>query len=332
MSKALKIGLIGASRIAASAIIAPAKAMPFIEVVAIAARDRARGAAFASQFDIATLHDSYEALINDPNVELVYIATPPSLHTSLALRAIDAGKAVLVEKPMTTSVVEAEQILAQAQRKGVQVFEAMHALHHPVFAHVRTVLSSAPLGRIERMTAIFTAPIVDDGQDFRWSRTLGGGALADLGIYPLAWCRYVAGEAFRVEDGVASYRHGVDATVSATLVYEQGIRASIRTSMLDGPHEALLRIEGSAGWLEIDNPLVPHLGHRFTVGNQHGAHTSEVAGLSTYEAQLEAVRATLMDGAAFPLPANDFVHSARAIEKVYAAIGRGAAASERPFR
>jgi len=174
------------------------------------------------------------------------------------------------------------------------------------------------------MTAIFTTPIPDDGKDFRWSRALGGGALVDLGIYPLAWCRYVAGEAFSVEDGVASFGHGVDAAVSATLVYEQGIRASIRTSMLDVPHQALLRIEGSAGWLEIDNPLVPHLGHRFTISNQYGIHATEIAGPSTYEAQLDAVRGTLVDGAAFPLPADDFVQSAQAFEKVYAAIGHGA--------
>jgi len=93
MTRPLRIGLIGASRIAASAIIAPAQVVSGVEVAAVAARDRSRGAAFARQFDIATTHGSYEAVIDDPNVELVYIATPPSLHAPLTLRAINAGKA-----------------------------------------------------------------------------------------------------------------------------------------------------------------------------------------------------------------------------------------------
>ncbi len=314
----LRVGIIGAARVATYAMIAPARLRDDVVVAAVAARDPARARAYAARHGIPRVHDSYAALAADPGIDLVYVATPPVAHLAHARLAIAAGKPVLVEKPFTMDVREAEMLLAEAAAAGVPVFEAMHSRHHAIWPLVTGLLPR--LGRLRRIDAVFDVAVSTAADEFRWDAALGGGALMDLGIYPLAWVRAVAGEPLAASGATMARQRGADARFAAMLSLPGGVIATVAADMT-APRRAQLVITGDMGRLIIDNPLAPQLGHAITLNTIAGSETFRAEGPGSYDAQLAAVVATLRDGAAFPLPADDPVKSMRAIALVRAAAG-----------
>lgn len=314
----LKIGIIGASRVAIYAMIAPSQVVSDVRICAVAARDLSRAQAFAKQYGIARAYENYALLITDPEVDLVYIGTPPHTHAELALDAIAAGKHVLVEKPFALSVDEARRVHGAGLAAGVQVFEAMHSPHHSLFERVLEIIKSGEIGTVERLTASFNAPI-DKDDPFRWDIALGGGALMDLGIYPLAWVRRIAGEDFDIVQAKAQLRNGVDVSFSAAIRFASGIDCSISSSMECEAAASHLQIDGDIGTMEVLNPIAPQLGHLLNI--RIGAHAREetVAGPSTYEAQLMAVREACFGRSVYPFPDSDYIDSMAAIAKLRAA-------------
>ena len=315
----LRIGLIGAARVATYAIIDPARRVEGVRIIGVAARDPERAKAYAAAHEIGRTYDSYADLLQDPEINLVYVATPPSRHADQALAAIAAGKAVLVEKPFSMTSVEAERVSKAAERAGVPVFEAMHSPRHRLFARVLQIVRSGEIGRVRHMVAEFDAPI-DEDDPIRWDAGLGGGALMDLGVYPLAWCRRICGEAFTVTHADAEMRRGVDARFSAKLAFADGATAMIRSSMIAPCPSARLVLEGDEGRMEVVNPLAPQLGHALYVSTAGTERSETVEGPGSHDAQLAGVRAVLCDGAPQPDRPDDYVHSMRAIERVRAAL------------
>jgi predicted dehydrogenase len=307
----LRIGIVGAARVATYAMLAPAAANPRASVVAVAARDGERARAYAATHGIARAHEGYAALIADPDVDLVYVALPPAMHAAVALDAIAAGKPVLVEKPFAMDAAEAARVLDAAEAAGVPVFEAMHARHHALHARLRTLV--AEIGPVTEAHAVFDIP-APGADDFRWRRDLGGGALMDLGIYPLAWLRHQFGEAFEVTDAMMLGLE-VDWETRATLQFAGGPEATVACDMGAARFAASLHVYGEGGAIEVINPLAPQMGCRLTVNGRKQA----VTGPGTFAAQLDALCATLLDGAPFPLPPRDPEASMRAIDAVRAA-------------
>src|SRR5579864_992415 len=213
----VRIGILGAARVAIYAMIAPAKAEPRAGLLAIAARDPARGAAYAKEHGIPRVHESYEALLSDSEIELVYLATPPSLHAKWALDAIAAGKHVLVEKPFAMNAIQAEAVAHAAEAGGVKVFEAMHSRHSRLFARIVEIVRSGELGDIVHASGQFEAPIAREPGEFRWRRELGGGALMDLGVYPLSWLRGVFDAEPKITGARAKVENDVDAEIDAEM-------------------------------------------------------------------------------------------------------------------
>lgn len=316
----LRIGLIGASRIANRAIIEPAQALEDVEVVAVAARDPRRAAAFADQHGIARSVGSYTDLFADPGVDLVYIATPPHNHAQLAIDALRGGKAILVEKPFSLDAAEAGDVFTAARQTGLQVFEAMHSLHHPLALRVKAILADPRLGRVKHLEGRFRTRIRTSPDEFRWHAQFGGGALLDLGIYPLAWIRFVAGEPLEVIAATAEKVGDVDGALSAELLLSGGVTARVDCSMLDGDHDARLTIRCENGVVSVAGMVAPHRGNSITVKMQGDGWQETVAGPSSYEAQLAAVRDSLIGQHPFPLPADDFVRSMAAMDMIRAAL------------
>ncbi len=313
----LRIGLIGAARIAPNGIIGPVRAEPRAELVAIAARDPARAEAFAAEHGIARSYGAYDALLGDPEIDLVYIATPPANHAELAIGALAAGKHVLVEKPFSLTSGEAREVLAAARRHGRRVVEAMHSIHHPLFRRVLALVNGGQIGLIRHVTSRFDVQLANP-DDFRWRGGLGGGALMDVGVYPLAFVRRLLGEDFTVAEALAILRGDTDEAFRARLVFARGVVAEVSASFVS-PFAASLAIEGERGTIEVTNPVVPHLEHRLRI--EVGGKTAEERfdGETSWTAQLHALCDTLIDGAPFALPEDDFVHSMVAIERVRAA-------------
>lgn len=311
----LAIGLLGASRVATYAVIEPARASSGYYVHGVAARDPDRADGYAAKHGIECTYRAYEDLLNDPRIDLVYLGTPPAYHVAQALAAIAVGKPVLVEKPFALDAVGARRVFDAANVAGVQVFEAMHSPHHVLFSRLLTLVGEGCIGKLIHVDAVFDAPIASD-DPIRWSATLGGGALMDLGVYPLAWVRRILGERFTVEKARRQMLGAVDSSFTAHLRIDERTTATVSSSMITEQPAASLELFGERGSIFVSNPLAPQHGHALTVEVEGKRQTEYCSGPSTYEAQLDAVRAAVSGERRFPFPADDFVRSMAAIDSV----------------
>ena len=188
----MRIGILGAARIAPAALIKPARGNSEVVVAAIAARDLSRAQAFAAKHGIARVHDSYEALIADPDLDAVYNPLPNGLHGKWTRAALDAGKHVLCEKPFTANAAEAREIAELAANSDRVVMEAFHYRYHPFASRVEEIIASGELGKLQRVDVdwCFWLPKFSD---IRYNYSLAGGALMDIGCYAVDMVRTFGG-------------------------------------------------------------------------------------------------------------------------------------------
>ena len=318
----LRIGLLGASRIAPTAVIVPAATRDDVTIAAVAARDPARAKAYAETHGIAAVAGSYAELIARDDIDLVYNGLPPAGHAEWTIAALEAGKAVLCEKPFARNASEARAMVAAAERTGRPLIEAFHYRFHNVIRRAEDLVRSGALGQIHRANAVFEVTIPNTTGDLRWSAEQGGGALMDLGCYPLHLMRTLMGEEPQIREARGSFVDGVDASMTAALAFPSGARADIACSMVPESRNARATLGGSKGRLEIVNFLAPQYGCRFTT--TIGGETVEqpVDGPTTYEAQLDHVVA-VMAGKAQPLTGGaDAIANMAAIDRIYELAGR----------
>jgi predicted dehydrogenase len=220
-------------------------------VTAVGSRSQASADGFASEFGIATAHGSYEALVADPDVDIVYIATPHPQHLSAAKLALNAGKHILVEKAFTLNADEAAEIVALAASKNLLVLEAMWTRFLPHMHRIRAIIAAGTLGDIRSITADHRQKLPDDPKHRLNALELGGGALLDLGIYPLSFFWDILGRPTAVK-AMATFREtGADAQVATIFHYDSGaIATSLSSSDSAGPNRAC--IVGTKGRIEID--------------------------------------------------------------------------------
>jgi predicted dehydrogenase len=312
----LRFGILGAARIAQGAMIAPARELGCATVTAIGASSAERASAFAAHHAIPA-SGTYDDLINRTDVDVVYIALPPSAHAEWTLKALAAGKHVLLEKPAVTTYDEAVAIDDAAKSAGLRVIEAFHYRYHPLFAHVLEIVRSGQLGTLQTAHAEFSVPIARNADEFRWKAALGGGALADLGCYCVHWLRTIAGEEPTIT-GAAQWLEpdGCDRRTEATLLFPGGMIASLATDMdqAGSGAVAILTVTGSEGRLEIINPLAPQKGHQFLQHTAGGTREEQFERKPTFEYQLEAVCTALRNGNPLPTEGNDLLGNAKAMQ------------------
>ncbi|WP_017666737.1 Gfo/Idh/MocA family oxidoreductase [Sandarakinorhabdus sp. AAP62] len=311
----LAVGIIGAARVATYAMIAPARARDDVVVAAVAARDADRAAAYAATHGIPRSFGDYAAMVNDPGIDAIYVATPPAFHLEQARLAIRAGKPVLVEKPFTLNSEEAEILLAEAAAAGVPMVEAQHSRCHALWRVVQQALPA--IGPIQQLEAWFDAAVKTDDDEFRWQASLGGGALMDLGVYPLTWVRAIAGEPLAVIAAQFRQQRAADAAFCAHLAMPGGVIAVVRADMA-APFGAELVITGRDGRIIVDNPLAPQRGGH-AIRLEQAAGTSVLtspADPGSYDVQLAAFVAHVTGGAPWPLPTDDPLRSMQAIDLV----------------
>lgn len=316
----VRIGLLGAARIAPAALIAPARDLAGIEVASVAARDRVRAEAFAAEHNIAHVHESYESMINDDSLDAVYIALPNSAHGRWSIAALEAGRHVLVEKPFAVNQNEAEEMVGVAEKTGRLLVEAFHWRYHPIAQRMLEI--RAELGQLISAEAEFSTDI--PAGDIRYDVALAGGAMMDLGCYPVHWLRVLAGEEPAIVDAVVDEGPpGIDETMVANLVFPCGLVARLRTSMEDAEEfTAFLDLEGEDGWLQAKNPLLPHLGNRVRA-ELPGERVidEEIEGLTTYHYQLDAFRHMVEDGLAPLTGGADAIANMAVIDAIYESAG-----------
>ena len=179
----LRIGVLGAARIAPAAIIRPAQHVADVEVVSVAARDPERAKAFAAKHSIPKVPRSYEELLADPDIDAVYNPLPNGLHGRWTLAAIAAGKPVLCEKPFTANADEARVVASAADSAGIVVMEAFHYRYHPLFTRVKELLDGGAIGPVVHIETWMCFPL-PMRKDIRWQLGLAGGATMDAGATP----------------------------------------------------------------------------------------------------------------------------------------------------
>lgn len=224
--------------------------VPGSQVVAVGSRSQERADAFAARHGIARAHGSYRALLADDDVDAVYIATPHPQHRDLALAAIDAGKAVLVEKSFTATAAGTRAVVDRARAAEVFVMEAMWTRFQPAVVRLGELLADGAIGEVTGMQADLGVLAPDDPTDRFWDPAQGGGALLDLGVYLVSFAQLVLGDPDRVVAHGARAATGVEREASLLLGYDDGRTATLSMS-LRSPMPGGARVFGTAGWIDV---------------------------------------------------------------------------------
>jgi predicted dehydrogenase len=316
----VRIGVLGAARIAPSAVLKPARSVPGVEIAAVAARDPGRAAAFAAKHRIRRSYADYAALIADPDLDAVYVPLPNGRHAEWTLAAVAAGKHVLCEKPMTANAAEAARVSAAASQAGVVVMEAFHYRYHPLIGRVLELVPElGPLTHVETHMC-FPLPRF---ADIRYSYELGGGAMMDAGCYTVHALRTFAGAEPEVVSARATlHSPQVDRAMVADYRFPGGATGRTTASLWSRRLLSLsARVTGERGELRIFNYLQPQLFHRLTVRIDGRTRHERVSGEATYVSQLRAFAAAAGGADTNLTPAADAVHTMRVIDDVYRAAG-----------
>jgi predicted dehydrogenase len=246
----LRWGVIGSGGIA-RAFVRDLAAVPGARAVAVGSRSQASADRFGDENGVARRHASYEALVEDPEVDAVYVATPHPLHAANALAAIAAGKHVLVEKPFTMDAAEAASVVEAARAAGVFCMEAMWTRFLPHIVRVRELLAAGAIGQVRTVVADHGQIFPADPSHRLFAPELGGGALLDLGVYPVSFASMVLGEPVSVTAAADPAFTGVDGQTSAILRSGDGAHAVV-TCTLWAATQCRASISGTEGVIDIE--------------------------------------------------------------------------------
>ncbi len=236
-------------------------------VSAVGSRSDASAREFADRFGIPTAHGSYRALVEDPDVDIVYIGTPHSLHYEQARLALEAGKHVLVEKAFTVTAEQAAALVALAETSGLVLLEAMWTRFLPHMVRIREVIAAGTIGEVRTLIADHNQKLPTDPTHRLNDPALAGGALLDLGIYPVSFAWDLFGAPATIQASASMSATGVDRQTAVILGYESGAQAVLHTALdTSGPNTAT--ILGSDGWIAIDSVWYTPTG--FTVFDSAG--------------------------------------------------------------
>ena len=233
------------------------------EVAAVGSRTLINAQEFAKSFG-GTAYGSYEELVADPAVDAIYVATPHPAHKENVVLALSAGKPVLCEKPFAVNAKEAQEMVAAAQKKNIALMEAMWARFLPHYAQVREIIASGVLGTILTVQADHGQRLADRNIPRLVEPSLAGGALLDLGIYPVSFAHMVLGNPSKITASGVLTDKGVDAQTSMIFDYSSGAQAILNTTMIEQtPCRAV--VAGVNGWLEIDRTFYNPTSMRVTL-------------------------------------------------------------------
>ena len=262
----LRIGILGGANIARQFArdVAPS---PAVRIVAVGSRRPETAESFAAANGIPRHHGSYEALLADADLDAIYLPLPNSLHAEWAIKALDAGKHVLCEKPLALGLEQARAMLDAAKRNGLMLLESYPYYFQPQTADMLALIESGAIGAVRSVQASFGFTLANPAENIRMKPDLGGGALLDAGSYPLSLIRRVMGSAPKQVHADATWADsGVDISTMATLYYADGCRAQLSCAM-DGANHRRATIVGTAG--TIDTEYLNHTSAR-AGGDPHG--------------------------------------------------------------
>lgn len=249
----IKLGLLSTAAIN-EALLAGARESQFVEVIGVASRERARAEAYAKERGLERAYGSYEELLADPELDVVYVALPNALHVEWAIRALEAGKHILSEKPLSRRPAEVERAFDAADRAGRILMEGFMYRHHPQTKRLARLVADGAVGELRLVRSHFSFTL-DRPHDPRWNAELGGGALLDLGCYCVNAFRLLAGEPKRVYAERMLAPSGVDVRFAAVLRFAGGVLGHFDCAF-DLPRRVVLEAVGSEGSVVMVQPFI----------------------------------------------------------------------------
>lgn len=349
MTNKINIGILGAARIARAGVIKPSRFQRDADIIAVAARDFSRATAFAKKQLIPRVYRTYDELLADREVDAIYNPLPNSLHYEWTIKALNAGKHVLCEKPMASNAEQAKEMAAVATQKGLILSEAVHNLYHPLVREMVNIINSGAIGKIRRVEAHFCIPMFKRN-DIRYEYDLAGGATMDLGCYTIRLMRLLTGADQLAADSehlpivtaakATCMSPEVDQHMSADILFKKA-RKNEETGITEHEeiaghmtcalrHRGLPKINvwiiGEKGVVKALNPYVPHRFNRLTLVT----HTTDgrgkkvgkrVRGKSSYFYQLQEFVKAVQGEENILIPASDSIETMRIIDSIYETAG-----------
>ncbi len=329
MNKKVRWGVLGVANIAVKKVIPAMQRGEWSEVIAIASRDLQKAQRAARELHIPKAYGSYEELLADPEVEAVYIPLPNHLHVPWSIRAAEAGKHVLCEKPISLSVDEAERLLAVRDRTGIKIGEAFMVRTHPQWLKTLDLVRSGRIGDLRSIVGYFSYHNRDPA-NIRNMREDGGGALMDIGCYPVTTSRFIFGEEPRQVLGHVERdpEFQVDRLTSAILDFPSG-QATFTCSTQIAPYQQM-QFFGTRGRIELEIPFnaPPARPCRLFIaegssGIGDGVETIEVGACDQYTIQGDLFSRAVREDGQVPVPLEDAVNNMRTIEAIFCSAGSG---------
>ncbi|MDG2303142.1 MAG: Gfo/Idh/MocA family oxidoreductase [Candidatus Binatia bacterium] len=319
---ALRIGILGAARIAPVSLVRPAREVAGAEACGVAARTPARAGEFQVKHGLPRAFPSYDAMLSSDEIDAVYNPLPNGLHCEWTIRALEAGKHVLCEKPFASNADEAERMAAAATAADRRLMEAFHYRYHPLAARMREITNSGELGEIRHIETHVCFPL-PFFKDIRYDYALGGGALMDAGCYAVHMLRFLAGDQPEVTAARPTlHTPDIDRAMEAEVRFPDGRSGLIRCSLFSSRIVAVRAIvRGDKGELSVLNPILPHLFHRLRVKTAAGTRRERVYGDASYTHQLRAFVDFVQNGTEVPTNAADAIANMRVIDAIYERAG-----------
>lgn len=313
-------GILGAAKIGINKVIPALQRSTLGTVVALASRDAAKARDAAQQLGIPRAHASYEALLADPQIDAVYIPLPNHLHVPWSIKALEAGKHVLCEKPLGLTSDDAQRLLDAAKKHPrLKVMEAFMYRHHPQWQHARDLVASNAIGELRTVNAFFSYWNVDPA-NIRNNAAIGGGGMMDIGCYCVSFARWLFDAEPRRVVGLADFdpTFGTDRLASAILDFARG-SATFTCSTQLSPYQRI-HILGTEGRIEIEIPVNAPPDQPCRLWHQRGANLAEKTfdACDQYTLQGDAFARAILDDTPVPTPLEDAVANMRVVEKVLA--------------
>ncbi|WP_417385113.1 Gfo/Idh/MocA family protein [Gimesia sp.] len=326
MSKRVRWGILSTAKIGTVQVIPAMQKGSFCEIVALASRNQEQAETVASQLGIPRAYGSYEELLADPDIDAIYNPLPNHLHVPWSIKAIEAGKHVLCEKPIGLTSAEGLQLLdcATAHPK-IKVMEAFMYRHHPQWQLTKKLVQEGAIGELRTIQSFFSY-FNDDPGNIRNQRDIGGGGLMDIGCYPISLSRFIFDAEPERVSGIVEFddQLGTDRLASATLDFGRGTATFTCSTQLN-PYQRV-HIHGTKGRIEIEIPFNAPIDRPCKIWHQSGAEIKEIELeiCSQYTIQGDLFSQAILNSTPVPTPLKDAVANMKVIEAVLESNASGA--------
>ena len=293
--KKLRWGLLSTARIN-KVLLPPLRSSARNELTAVASRDMARAQSYAKERNIPRVFGSYEAMLADPDIDVIYNPLPNSLHAEWTIKAAQAGKHILCEKPLANTVEEVDAMAEAAKKAGVVLMEAFMYRHHPQTLKVKELVDSGAIGKLQLLHGAVTFKIGNE-DDVRLNASLGGGGIWDVGCYPISYSRLIVG----VEPGevfgwqVTGQVSGVDESFAGQMRFPNNVYALFDCG-LRTPRRSYIELAGDEGSLSIPQPFQPYENENIVLRNGDKEEVISIRGEDLYRGEVENMADAILDG------------------------------------